>query len=89
MPPAYQPSEIPPPDAVLAGQGEREAAAELLTLTWEFFTHASPAARGELRAFLTSRGCHPATALGAFLDGLQFTAHSLSRPPSHDLPGSP
>ena len=89
MPPAYEPSEIPPPDAVLTGQGERESAAELLTLTWEFFTRASPTVREEFRHFLTSRGCHPATALGSFLDGLQFSAHSLSQPPSSELPGSP
>ena len=84
--PAYEPSQPPPAHAGLTGQNEREAAAELLTLTWDFFTSASPTARDELRAFLTSRGCHPATALSWFLDSLQFSAHSMSAPPSGELP---
>jgi len=83
--PAYQPSETPPADAALTSHNQRQAAAELLTLTWEFFTQASPATRQELRSFLTSRSCHPATALGWFLDTLQLTAH-MSRPPTSDPP---
>jgi len=86
MPPAYQPSQIPPPDTVLTGQDEHDPAAELLTLTWEFFTRTSPTVREELHRFLTSRGCHPATALGWFLDALQSSAHILSQPPSGDPP---
>jgi hypothetical protein len=84
--PAYEPSEPPPADASLTGQNQWEAAAELLTLTSDFFTSASPAARDELRAFLTSRGCHPATALSWFLDSLQFSAHTMSPPPPGELP---
>ncbi len=40
--PAYEPSELPPGDAIFAGQDQHGAAAEMLTLTWEFFTQASP-----------------------------------------------
>ena len=86
--PAYEPSQPPPDGAVAAGQSEHEAAAELLTITWEFFTRASPTAREELRRFLTSRGCHPATALGWFLDGLQLSTYNMSRPPSGEPPDS-
>ena len=71
--PAYQPSELPPDDANF-GLRPDDITAELLTLSWEFFTHASPATREELRRFLTARGHHPTAGLGAFLDGLQFTA---------------
>jgi hypothetical protein len=71
--PACQPSELPPCDTARTGQGQ-QTTAELLTLTFEFFSQTGPAVRHDLRAFLTSRGCHPHTCLGRFLDGLQFSA---------------
>jgi len=82
--PNTQPHQPPPGHTIR--QSQPETAAELLTLTWQFFSQASPDTRHELRVFLTSHDCHPATALGWFLDSLQFTAHSLSQPPPAELP---
>lgn len=48
-------------------------------LTWSFLAQASPATREELRRFLTAHGWHPVAGLGAFLDGLQFSAEHRSR----------
>jgi len=80
--PAYQPSEPPPEDADF-GPGGDAITAELLTLTWQFFTHASPTVRAELRQFLTDRGHHPVAGLEAFLDRLQFSTER------HHHPGRP
>jgi hypothetical protein len=50
---------------------------ELLGLCDGFFRSASPVVHAELRAFLISRGLHPGTALGWFIDVLSLTAAPL------------
>jgi hypothetical protein len=75
--PACRPSELPSCDTARTGQGQ-QTTAELLALTVEFFSPAGPAVRHDLRAFLTSGGCHPQTCLGRFPGGLHCSARQLS-----------
>jgi hypothetical protein len=75
--PACEPAGPPQEDTVHTGPGQQQILAELLTLTWEFLSQASPAVRDDLRAFLTSRGYHPQASLGWFLDTLQLSATRL------------
>jgi hypothetical protein len=69
----------PDEGAVLAAPRETTTA-ELLGLCDEFFRQTSPAVHTELRKFLTERGHHPNTSLGAFLDGLGFATLDRADP---------
>jgi len=69
--PRYEPGD----DAMIIGTPREDTTAELLGLCEEFFRcHASPQTHAELREFLTSRGYHPVTGLGGFIDALGFAA---------------
>jgi hypothetical protein len=65
-----------PPDTVINRTSREETLAEFLDICDEFFRHATGIVHDELRYFPTSRGYHPHTCLGWFLDVLQFTAHN-------------
>ena len=67
------PDQSPPAEADF-GPSHDAITAELLDLTWQFLTHASPTVRAELGQFLADHGQHPVAALGAFFDFLQLSA---------------
>lgn len=71
--PTGPPDQSPPAEADF-GPSHDAITAELLDLTWQFLTHASPTVRAELGQFLADHGQHPVAGLGAFLDCLQLSA---------------
>jgi hypothetical protein len=71
--PTGSPDQSPPVEADF-GPSHDAITAELLDLTWQFLTHASPTVRAELGQFLADHGQHPVAVLGAFLDCLQLSA---------------
>ena len=71
--PTGPPDPSPPVEADF-GPSHDAITAELLDLTWQFLTHASPTVRAELGQFLADHGQHPVVGLGAFLDCLQLSA---------------
>jgi hypothetical protein len=71
--PTGPPDQSPPAEAD-SGPSHDAITAELLDLTWQFLTHASPTVRAELGQFLADHGQHPVAGLGAFLDCLQLSA---------------
>jgi hypothetical protein len=70
-PPAHHQS---PPVEADFGPSHDAITAELLDLTCQFLTHASPTVRAELGQFRGGHGQHPVAGLGAFLDCLQLSA---------------
>lgn len=73
------PDQPEPPDADY-GPNRDQIVADLLTLTWDFLVHASPAVQAELQRFLASRGWHPTAGMPAFLDALQFNLNPRHNP---------
>ena len=71
--PTGPPDQSPPVEADF-GPSHDAITAELLDLTWQFLTHASPTVRAELGQFLAGHGQHPVAGLGAFLECLQLSA---------------
>ena len=71
-PPAHPTSRRP--SRPTSGPSHDAITAELLDLTWQFLTHASPTVRAELGQFLADHGQHAVAGLGAFLNRLQLSA---------------
>jgi hypothetical protein len=72
--------EVSEPDVGAVAEVPREILiGELLGLCDGFFRSAGPVVRAELLAFLISRGLHPGTALGWFVDVLSLTASAADR----------
>jgi len=72
-----------PPVEADFGPSHDAITAELLDLTWQFLTHASPTVRAELGQFLDDHGQHPVAGRGAFLDCLQLSAARHHRRDAH------
>ena len=73
-----QPSFDPDTTSTANGTDSCHQIAALLNLCHDFLTTASPATRNELRAFLTSKGLAPHTAVGWLIDMLALRALNAS-----------
>jgi hypothetical protein len=75
--PTGPPDPSPPVEADF-GPSHDAITAELLDLTWQFLTHASPTVRAELGQFLADHGQHPVAGLGAFPTAYSSAPHGTT-----------